>query len=325
MALFDIWGGQPSDQAELALIAGLLGGKGNLGGILGRSLSQSQSAYGQAQAQQSAEALKKQQLALEQQKLQMMSQPKPSEGFTLMPGAARFDPTGKKIAEVTAGVDPASPSSVREWQYFNSLPEPEQKHYLDMKRSNYGLQDVGGVPSLVGKFGSPTVTPLSSLLKEIGAAATKAGAVESAKTGAELTTKDQTQAAIDLPKIEAASQYSTKLLEDLKNHPGLPYSVGALSPIPRVPGTPQGDFVTRLDQLQGQQFLQAFETLKGGGQITEVEGKKATEAIARIQRAQSKKAFIEGVNEYEGIIKGLADRARKRSGTQQQEDPLGLR
>ena len=39
---------------------------------------------------------------------------------------------------------------------------------------------------------------------------------------------------------------------------------------------------SRIDQIRGQTFLQAYQDLKGGGQITEVEGKKAEDALARI-------------------------------------------
>ncbi len=44
------------------------------------------------------------------------------------------------------------------------------------------------------------------------------------------------------------------------------------------------DFNAMLDQVQGGAFLQAFESLKGGGQITQIEGEKATQAIVRAQQ-----------------------------------------
>ena len=40
-----------------------------------------------------------------------------------------------------------------------------------------------------------------------------------------------------------------------------------------------------VEQLRGLNFLEAFETLKGGGQITEIEAEKATMARSRIDRA----------------------------------------
>ena len=43
----------------------------------------------------------------------------------------------------------------------------------------------------------------------------------------------------------------------------------------KIPGTGSKRFGTRAAQLKGQAFLQAFEALKGAGQITEMEGAKA--------------------------------------------------
>jgi len=64
-----------------------------------------------------------------------------------------------------------------------------------------------------------------------------------------------------------------------------------------------------IDQLKGTAFLQAFETLKGGGQITEVEGQKATQAIARINQAQDPKDFAAAISELKDIILTARQRA----------------
>ena len=52
-----------------------------------------------------------------------------------------------------------------------------------------------------------------------------------------------------------------------------------------------------IDQIRGDVFLQAFSTLKGGGQITEIEGEKATQAQARLSTAQSEEDFRAALNE----------------------------
>ena len=63
------------------------------------------------------------------------------------------------------------------------------------------------------------------------------------------------------------------------------------------------------DQLGGKAFLQAFESLKGGGQITEVEGKKATDAIARLNRAQSDSEYEVALNDLRGVVGSAYKRA----------------
>jgi hypothetical protein len=118
--------------------------------------------------------------------------------------------------------------------------------------------------------------------------------------------------------FETAS-YMDDLLEKTKTHPGRQYATGKSSILPKVPGTAPADFQVLLDQIGGQQFLQAFETLKGGGQITEVEGRKATEAMARMNPRQSEEAFLQGVNEFQSIVRSAKERANAK--IQPQDSP----
>ena len=57
------------------------------------------------------------------------------------------------------------------------------------------------------------------------------------------------------------------------------------------------------DQVTGRAFLEAFDTLKGGGQITETEGVKATQALARLQRTQDPEAFKESLYEFADVVR----------------------
>jgi hypothetical protein len=116
--------------------------------------------------------------------------------------------------------------------------------------------------------------------------------------------------------------YMDELLERVKTHPGRQYSTGKSSILPKVPGTAPADFQVLLDQIGGQQFLQAFETLKGGGQITEVEGRKATEAQARLNPKQSEESFLQGVTELQGIARSAKERASAK--IQPQDSPSTL-
>lgn len=88
-------------------------------------------------------------------------------------------------------------------------------------------------------------------------------------------------------------------------HPGRATSTGlsgTIDPRNYIPGTDAADFRAVLDQIGGTAFLQAFESLKGGGQITEVEGKKATDAIARLSRAQSDKEFEQSLRDLREVM-----------------------
>lgn len=112
-------------------------------------------------------------------------------------------------------------------------------------------------------------------------------------------------------------------VDELLAHPGFESAVGAKgissgfgffdSPIA---GTQAADFNTRLEQIKGTQFLEAYKTLKGGGTITEVEGKKAEASIARMNTATSEAEFKKAAEEFKGIVTEAAKRAAKESGVE---------
>lgn len=104
--------------------------------------------------------------------------------------------------------------------------------------------------------------------------------------------------------ISAAANQIAVIDKALK-HPGRSTATGlsgALDPRNFVPGTDATDFRAVLDQIGGSAFLQAFEILKGGGAITEVEGKRATDAIARLSRAQSDEEFVTSLNDLRKVM-----------------------
>jgi hypothetical protein len=80
----------------------------------------------------------------------------------------------------------------------------------------------------------------------------------------------------------------------------------------RVPPLSQAgeDLKVKVEQIAGVAFLQAFETLKGAGAITQVEGEKATQAIARLSRTQSPEAFKASLFEFTDIVRRGVEKAR---------------
>ena len=88
-------------------------------------------------------------------------------------------------------------------------------------------------------------------------------------------------------------------LNQIVNHPGLEKYIGTLTGPGWAlkPGTEQADFKALLEQLQGQTFMQAYQQLKGGGPITDIEGKKAADAMIRASRTQSVEAFRKAMGE----------------------------
>jgi hypothetical protein len=74
--------------------------------------------------------------------------------------------------------------------------------------------------------------------------------------------------------------------------------------------------MSRLEQVQGKNFLAAFNQLKGAGQITEIEGAKATAALGRLGTNQSEGEFRKSVAELRGVLQTGLDRSKARLGTQ---------
>jgi len=91
-------------------------------------------------------------------------------------------------------------------------------------------------------------------------------------------------------------------IDGILNDPALDSATGVLAWTQNIPGTSAKRFGTRTKQLDGQAFLQAFESLKGAGQITEVEGTKATQAIGRLDTAQSADDYRAALNELKSVL-----------------------
>ena len=198
------------------------------------------------------------------------------------------------------------PANIQEWQQYQGMTPEQKAEYLNMKRSGYGY-DVGGVPQYRGAGGevTPLATPEQVAANRGQQSAAQAAGTETGKAGV--------TAQMQLPQAVASGEQMYQHLEALKSHPGLSYAVGKSSVLPVIPGTPAADFKVRLDQVQGAQFLQAYETLKGGGQITEVEGKKAEAAIARMNRAQTEEEFKRSVEDFQSVVAAGVERAKAKA------------
>lgn len=96
-------------------------------------------------------------------------------------------------------------------------------------------------------------------------------------------------------------------------HPGFEGVVGMGVPGVRlIPGTQAASFDALFRQAEGGAFLQAYESLRGTGQITEIEGSKATSALTRMERSQTEVEFVKAAREFADVIRGAIARADKR-------------
>ncbi len=221
---------------------------------------------------------------------------------------ARQDQWTKQISNIAAMQKTLnggeSPSAVREYQYYNSLPPAEQENFLRVKRAQQVLNLGGSMATLSPTDGS-IATNFPKTVPPQDTPAIK-GAQKTAEKQAEITTQGQA----DLPRIADQGQTAVNQIETALKMPGLDSNFGMTGMIPNRPGSEAADAKTFLDQIKGGGFLTAYGQLRGGGSITEVEGEKATTAYARMQTAQSAQAFRQAAKDYVDVIKLGVKRAK---------------
>lgn len=229
----------------------------------------------------------------------------------------------------------SAPSNVQEWEYYNNLSDEDKKAYLGMKRADKTL-NLGGQQVVLDPYGKVKeaydVTPKPEDMPDFRRqqkAAEKIGAMEG-------------EAKQNFIGVEDEANKMISRVEDLLNDSGFSAVVGMKNPfkgaIPFatdsegypsvVAGSPAASAVARLKEIRGGQFLQAYQQIRGAGQITEVEGTKAESAIGRMMVAQSEKDFREAANDFIENMKLGVKKARQKanipSQTQVESRPLNI-
>jgi hypothetical protein len=170
-----------------------------------------------------------------------------------------------------------------------------------------------GAPPPVGPVAAapPARSPLPAAVDPDLQRRLAAGKAEGAAEG-----ERRAAAKADLPRATAQADELLRLTDELLKHPGLETAVGKSSMlgVQKIPGTDARDFTVRLDQIKGKQFLEAFQSLKGSGAITETEGRKATEAIARMDTSTSEAEFKQAVRDFQDVVRAGLERTRARAG-----------
>jgi len=119
-------------------------------------------------------------------------------------------------------------------------------------------------------------------------------------------------------KIDYTVTVDGKQVKGREPQAGFSLAVGAGVPswLPFQGGTDVSNFRVRLDQIKDRTFLEAFQQLKGSGQITEKEGEKATSALNRMNLAQSEVEFIKAAREFEENLNRGMTLAKQKAGIQ---------
>nr|WP_246642927.1 lytic murein transglycosylase [Rhizobium laguerreae] len=134
---------------------------------------------------------------------------------------------------------------------------------------------------------------------------------EAAKDTAQGSTEGKAagEAVSSLPADLMQADQTIKNIDELLTSKGLNSIVGSVDQFRPswTMGADGRDALTRLKQLQGGAFLQAYGLLKGGGQITEVEGGKAQDAMARMDRSLDEPHFRAALKDFrDAVEQGVA-------------------
>lgn len=225
------------------------------------------------------------------------SQPAPTQPTQPVPQSAP-QPQQMVIPPKVQAKRDADRLAILQTEYDNAQ-SPQDKQALAREMSRLGT-----VPRSTKSAGGGVVSGISS-----------AQQIENDRQRASATR----QAEADVTPIETRRNSIANLnqiintIDNVANHPGLQQGTGTqgwLDPRNYIPGTTAKDFQVAASQLHGQAFLGVYERLRGSGQISNVEGAKAEDALARLNTAQTSDAYIKALGDFRTVIQGALDRAK---------------
>lgn len=177
-----------------------------------------------------------------------------------------------------------------------------------------GPPAVGGAPLRISGAGDIAAAKIAAE----NAAAAQTAQAEGLKTQERELAQKRVELRAQLPNMKARSESMSNAIAKLKASKGLDNIIGGsiMGAIPNEGHTatvarglqsvldPTGaDAMALYDNVVGKNYAQAFETLKGGGPITEKETERVANAYAALQRSQTKQQFLANLDELDRAVK----------------------
>lgn len=319
-------------KALLAAGAGTLSARtgGNTGAAFGQGLMQGMQTYEGLKAQQADQAMRERQFGMQERRFEMdeaaesrraaasAAELQRQKAFEqAVKGAYKYDEQGnvigidqQKYMAALATFDPDAYAKMlerqRQMQMQGYAPQQSTEGFFRVGPS-------GELSFLTDPDSGKRIMPIGSLQYDPTVKARIAQATAEGKATGEAVAGAQ----LGLGQEEAKTAQSLALIEKALAHPGRATATGAsakFDPRNAIPGTAAYDFNILSEQLKGQAFLEAFESLKGAGAITDREGQAATVAMARLDTAQSEQEYEKALIELRQIMMNAIDRQRQRAG-----------
>jgi hypothetical protein len=234
----------------------------------------------------------------------------------------------------------SQPASIQEYQFYSNqelsagrAPKP----YDEWRQgSNQTVRAGLGQPVILRKRGSLETSPfmpmsdgtyINPLTQEVAneewefdPSYIAAQRAQGTKIGGEVGA-----AQFDLPAAKLSMEQSLGAIADIRaQSDGMGQQFGKLGGvipeqmIPAIPGTEKAKFQVAVDRGVNRAFLEAREILRGGGQITDFESRKAESAITNMQSAMEKGdqgQFLEALDDFEQAIKAGYAKLQAQAGT----------
>ncbi|MBK8085031.1 MAG: hypothetical protein IPK28_15075 [Devosia sp.] len=132
-------------------------------------------------------------------------------------------------------------------------------------------------------------------------------ALAGARAGGTIDGKTMANARAALPGAEQTVQITLDAVDTLRNDKQGQAEMfnGFNRYFGSTKGTPMANFEVNLNQASGQAFMQARQMLKGGGQITDFDGRRAEAAFSRLSDAASQgdlPTFLAALDDFEMAV-----------------------
>lgn len=233
--------------------------------------------------------------------------------------------SGKRVFNKTLGqyvpVDPGAPNDVSDADYSKNpvYGVDAQGNTVILQLNDAGQAGLTKLPEgvRVGKdpiridAGTETVLLDPVTRQRIGSIPKDvAGEAAAAAAG-----KGRGEAQVNLPTVRSNAGTIMNMIDGVLNDPYLPSMTGPIQGrMPNLSGN-ANRVQSKVDQLQGQAFLQAFNSIRGGGQITEAEGSKATVSLSRLQNMNvNDPEYPQALKDFKAEVLRLVALAEEKAG-----------
>lgn len=169
------------------------------------------------------------------------------------------------------------------------------------------VESVNGINFAIGPTGQPMQLPTETQ-KQAEQIALKKAQVELTQAEKEARDKQFEQ----VSKLETGwKQFDegVRMIDQLLSDPRLQKGVGANAFFALLPATESRAIAGMINQIKGQNFLNAYESLRGASGISNIEGQKAEQAMGRIDQYMEEKDLRQALQE----LRNRYDYARQKT------------